>query len=703
VFWLSFFKSQAAVSADEFFGALRELTQINKISEFYAAQLPSYQKAAIDADFVFSISEHAELIAILVQQVADASQAVGFNALRDQIKTYTEEYKQTNLISGFAEGFNLESVPRLSIFSDDKDLASIRLREFTPAELSTPTDLARRTFESLPNQAANHKLHLTFEAVDTDELKNLEISFDGSEGVFKVGEGEANHYQIPNDKKLWETQLMIVCKDGKYFIRDLGVVHTSRIKIDKSTEVQIQQDALVDFGKVVHYHFDKVSHMQKPTQKPSPGFYIMKPSSDDYKLEEEQCDPPTLRARPTWVSSDENKENIQKEIILEAYSQNFFSIGRSKKREVQINLKAVSADHCNITYASDKGWFISEKGKDKMSANGTFVFMKSHSQMSQHEPSDLIPLHDGMVISFINYEIRVNLEKKDADEVSRQEQDLQRRAEEFDKSANFQSTFAAKTEQAVVEEPAHHIEEETKETAAPEEVRAPSPELERAESPKAQTNEDDKRAATPEKEVERAESAHDDKAESPRADSPRAESPKAASEKADSPKKADSPRAATPEKADSPRAATPEKADSPRAATPEKADSPRAATPEKKEDSVKADSPRPATPEEKKDSPRAATPEKKADSPRAATPEKADSPRAATPEKKADSPRAATPEKADSHRADSPKAASEKADSPRAATPEKAEEKNDSPRADSDKADDKAPVVDSQTDEKKSA
>ena len=32
---------------------------------------------------------------------------------------------------------------------------------------------------------------------------------------------------------------MVVCKDGKYFIRDLGVVHTSRIKIDKASEIQI--------------------------------------------------------------------------------------------------------------------------------------------------------------------------------------------------------------------------------------------------------------------------------------------------------------------------------------------------------------------------------------------------------------------------------------------------------------------------------
>lgn len=41
--------------------------------------------------------------------------------------------------------------------------------------------------------------------------------------------------------------------------------------------------------------------------------------------------------------------------------------------------------------------------------------------MVDHEPSDMIPLHDGMVISFINYEIRVNLEKKDADLVSKED------------------------------------------------------------------------------------------------------------------------------------------------------------------------------------------------------------------------------------------------------------------------------------------
>lgn len=46
---------------------------------------------------------------------------------------------------------------------------------------------------------------LKFESVDTEELKNVEIVFEGDRAIFKIGEGEANHYQIPNDKKLWET------------------------------------------------------------------------------------------------------------------------------------------------------------------------------------------------------------------------------------------------------------------------------------------------------------------------------------------------------------------------------------------------------------------------------------------------------------------------------------------------------------------
>lgn len=249
---------------------------------------------------------------------------------------------------------------------------------------------------------------------------------------------------------------MIVCRDGKYFVRDLGIVHTSRIKIEKNTEIQVQSDMLVDFGKVVHYHFNKVTHKHTPTQSPSSHFFKLF-ENNDYAVEMDENEPPVVRARSTWVSNDENKELIQKEILLEAYDQNLFQVGRSSKRQVHIKLKAVSADHCAIAYDNAKGWSINEKGKDKLSSNGTFVFMKSHDQMTQHAPSDLIPLYDGMVLSFINYELRVNLERKEDDDMRRDKEVVDHANTEQERhAASFKATKkAGDVEPAVIHEPVH--------------------------------------------------------------------------------------------------------------------------------------------------------------------------------------------------------------------------------------------------------
>lgn len=141
----------------------------------------------------------------------------------------------------------------------------------------------------------------------------------------------------------------------------------------------------------------------------------MRGTQGDYKQDDEAI----LRARPAWVSADENRDMVQNEILLEANSkQNKFSIGRSNRRDVELKLKAVSADHCKIEYSKEKGWYIHEQGKDRLSSNGTFVFMKSHQQMEDHEPSDLIPLFNGMIISFINYELQVRIEPKTTSEIS---------------------------------------------------------------------------------------------------------------------------------------------------------------------------------------------------------------------------------------------------------------------------------------------
>ena len=100
----------------------------------------------------------------------------------------------------------------------------------------------------------------------------------------------------------------------------------------------------------------------------------MRPN-EKYTVEDED---PVLRARPTWVSQDENKDMIQNEILITVdEGKNVFSVGRSVKRDIEIKLKAVSADHCTIAYTDAKGWIIHENGKERPSSNGTFVFMKS--------------------------------------------------------------------------------------------------------------------------------------------------------------------------------------------------------------------------------------------------------------------------------------------------------------------------------------
>jgi predicted component of type VI protein secretion system len=312
----------------------------------------------------------------------------------------------------------------MEYFKADAVLGNLTLKDLPGKDINNPSSLQKREILLKPTKVPEKRLRLKFESVDTEELKNVEINFEGDRAIFKVGEGEANHYQIPNDKKLWETQFMIINVNGQYYIRDLGFVHTSRVKLDKRSEIQIQKGSIVDLGKVVHYHFDKAIHAVAPSEAPSENYYQMRPSDKAYDVDD-QDDFPHLRARPTWVSADENVDNIQNEINVYADGQKLInSVGRSMKRDIQIKLKAVSADHCAIAYTKEKGWTITERGKDRLSSNGTFIFMKSMQQMNDHVPSDMIPLHDEMVISFVNYELKVSLLQKTSEEVKTQEAEM---------------------------------------------------------------------------------------------------------------------------------------------------------------------------------------------------------------------------------------------------------------------------------------
>ena len=111
------------------------------------------------------------------------------------------------------------------------ELFRCKVHNLTIEQVKTTLDLKRQSFEIKPLQKQTHNLYLKFTNVDTEELKDLEVKFDGNKAQFKVGEGDINHYIITNDKKLWESQFMILNNNGKFYIRDLGVVHTSRIKV----------------------------------------------------------------------------------------------------------------------------------------------------------------------------------------------------------------------------------------------------------------------------------------------------------------------------------------------------------------------------------------------------------------------------------------------------------------------------------------
>lgn len=328
---------------------------------------------------VISIDTCPEIICKVIDEfVSESMNQVGYCSLMHQLKLYQTSFDGTIFAdqNSLGAAYAYDTNPRLEYFKADAVLGNLSLKDMPGKDINTPSVLQKKETILKPDVIPEKRLKLKFESVDTEELKNVEINFEGDRAIFKIGEGEANHYQIPNDKKLWETQFMIINVGGQYYIRDLGFVHTSRVKLDKRSEIQIQKGSIVDLGKVVHYHFDKAIHHAAPVQEPSDAFYQMRPSDNNYDVDNE--DFPHLRARPTWVSADENVDNIQNEINVYADGQKQInSVGRSMKRDIQIKLKAVSADHCAIAYTNEKGWTITERGKDRLSSNGTFIFMKS--------------------------------------------------------------------------------------------------------------------------------------------------------------------------------------------------------------------------------------------------------------------------------------------------------------------------------------
>ena len=297
-----------------------------------------------DCLYVMDLEKNADIIKdVISAYTTEAINFKGYSCLKHQVKMYLGEFSGTSFTDAAAlqGSYMFTNLPILAEFEavytqidQGALLKDLKLIEIDKKDLKMSTwNMMRQEFVLNTPTVADKSIILTFQNSDTEELQGVQATFKGDRAIFKLGEGQSNHYQIPNDKKLMDSQFMIVNKDGQYFLRDLGFVHNTRIKLDLESDFQIQQGTVVDVGKVIHYHFDKVTHNQQPKEYISPVFHKMRPELEDYKLDQE--DFPYLRARPTWISPEENLDHIQNEInIFADGSTTKQTVGRSSKRDI---------------------------------------------------------------------------------------------------------------------------------------------------------------------------------------------------------------------------------------------------------------------------------------------------------------------------------------------------------------------------------
>jgi hypothetical protein len=248
-------------------------------------------------------------------------------------------------------------------------------------------------------------LALRFKVIRTDDqclksLNGFKIELNGKQGgIVRVGEDVINHIPIFAEKRFWCTQFVIIVKNDKYYLLDLGNMFPTRIKLDYQTEITLSKDALVDFGKGVLYRFDSLSYKQKPIVDNS--LYMKRAEKEDYTIVEGN---PHVLARAIWVNADNFEQNI---LNIEAKAdKKILKIGRKREAvDIPVVLEAISGDHCRIEYCDTRGWLLSEKGMAQSSTNGTYFFIKSNMQTEEQQPSDPVLLTSGMTLASFNYEI----------------------------------------------------------------------------------------------------------------------------------------------------------------------------------------------------------------------------------------------------------------------------------------------------------
>jgi predicted component of type VI protein secretion system len=142
--------------------------------------------------------------------------------------------------------------------------------------------------------------------------------------------------------------------------------------------------------------------------------------------------------------------------------------------------------------------------------------------MRDHMPSDLVPLHDGMILSFVNYELRVKIERKTGDDMKKQTDAQTEFFAQRDYEMNLESSMKAAA--APVPEPVT-VPEVNVDDAQPVKEEAPQTVVEDP-VPVAEEPVKESAPAEEEKKEEPVVAAEEPKTEEPIAEEPKAEEPK---------------------------------------------------------------------------------------------------------------------------------------------------------------------------------
>ena len=138
----------------------------------------------IQSNFLITLAHHSEDVIAFVESLsAYINKSRTFNVLRDQVRTKSTIRQKTEFIdeSLVSAKFKISvEEPDFKVLNKYSSLSASKVHPLSVEQAKTVLDLKRYTFEIKPVQKQTHNLYLRFTNVDTEELKDLEVKFDGN-------------------------------------------------------------------------------------------------------------------------------------------------------------------------------------------------------------------------------------------------------------------------------------------------------------------------------------------------------------------------------------------------------------------------------------------------------------------------------------------------------------------------------------------